>query len=149
MPAPHLVRHLLQTVQSSDMVQGVYGGRQATVQAEDLGRGVRKSARGRQKSSPPTLTQPQPYLGVDQRCEREVVEQVREVLPHVGVAVFPEAFVVEAVHLRDLPALVVPSQYGDALAVADLQTATANNRDYASSEPSPVLNVAPCRGRSP
>lgn len=35
-PAPHLVWHLLQAVQSSDVVQGVDGGREAAVQAEDL-----------------------------------------------------------------------------------------------------------------
>lgn len=39
MPASHLVRHLLQAVQSSDVVQGVDGGREAAVQAEDLRRG--------------------------------------------------------------------------------------------------------------
>lgn len=88
--------------------------------------GGRVSAWGRQTSSvnPTPRPRPQPYLGVHQRREREVVEQVGEVLPHVGVAVLPEALVVEAVHLRDLPALVVPSQDSDALAVANLQTAT-------------------------
>lgn len=103
------------------------------MQAEDLsevGRGG-VSAWWRQTNSGPPLPPPpqpplppQPYLGVHQRREREVVEQVGEVLPHVGVPVLPEALVVEAVHLRDLPALVVPSQDGDALAVANLQTAT-------------------------
>lgn len=65
------------------------------------------------------------HLGVDQRGERQVVKQVREVLPHVGVAVLPQALVVEAVHLRDLPALVVPSEDCDALPVAYLKTGPA------------------------
>lgn len=78
---------------------------------------------GQTSSGNPAPPQPQPYLGVHQRRERQVVEQVGEVLPHVGVAVLPEALVVEAVHLRDLPALVVPSQDSDALAVANLQAA--------------------------
>ena len=38
-------------------------------------------------------------LVVDQGCERKVVEEVCEVLPHVGVSVLPQALVVEAVHL--------------------------------------------------
>lgn len=59
-------------------------------------------------------------LSVDQRGERQVVEQVCEVLPHVGVAVLPQALVVEAVDLRDLPRLVVPSQDGDSLLETNL-----------------------------
>ena len=44
---------------------------------------------------------------VDEGREREVVEQVGEVLPHVRVPVLSQTLVVEAVHLRDLPRLVV------------------------------------------
>lgn len=62
-----------------------------------------------------------PHLGVDQRGERQVIKQVCEVLPHVGIAVFPQALVVEAVHLCDLSALVVPSEDCDALPVAYLK----------------------------
>ena len=58
-----------------------------------------------------------PHLVVYQGGEGQVVEQVGEVLPHVGVAVLPQALVVEAVHLRDLTRLVVPSQDGDSLTV--------------------------------
>lgn len=71
------------------------------------------------------LSAARPHLGVHQRGEGEVVEQVCEVLPHVGVAVFPQALVVEAVHLCDLPALVVPPEDCDALPVADLETGRA------------------------
>ena len=52
----------------------------------------------------------------------QVVEQVSEVLPHVGVAVLAQALVVEPVHLRDLPRLVIASQYGDSVLVTYLQT---------------------------
>lgn len=65
------------------------------------------------------------HLGVDQRGERQIIKQVCEVLPHVGIAVFPQALVVEAVHLRDLSALVVPSEDCDALPVAYLKTGPA------------------------
>lgn len=73
------------------------------------------------------------HLGVDQRRQREVIEQVREVLPHVGVAVFPQALVVEAVHLRDLSALVVPSEDCDALSVAYLKAGRARTSAGAAS----------------
>jgi len=64
---------------------------------------------------------PSLYLGVHQGGQREVVKQVGEGLPHIGIAVLPQALVIEAVHLRDLSALVVPAQDCDALAVADLR----------------------------
>lgn len=65
------------------------------------------------------------HLGVHQRGERQIIKQVREVLPHVGIAVFPQALVVEAVYLCDLPALVVASEDCDALPVAYLKTGPA------------------------
>jgi hypothetical protein len=43
------------------------------------------------------------HLVVDDDAEREVVEQVSEVFPHVRRVVLLVALVVEAVHLRDLP----------------------------------------------
>lgn len=64
------------------------------------------------------------HLLVHQCGERQVVEQVCEVLPNIGVAVLPQAFVVEAVDLCDLPRLVVPSQDGDSLRETDLHQST-------------------------
>ena len=89
------MRHLLDPVQRPDIVEGVDTRRQAAVQAEDL--------------------------VVDEGGEREVVEEVGEVFPDVGVAVLAEALVVEAVDLRDLARLVVASQDRDALRVADFE----------------------------
>ena len=43
------------------------------------------------------------YLIFDKGGEWEVVEEVSEVSPNVGIAVFPQALVVKAVDLRDLP----------------------------------------------
>lgn len=77
------------------MVESVDAGAQAAVQAEDL--------------------------AVDQGSQGQVVEQVREILPDVGVAVLPETLVVESVDLGDLAGLVVAAQYRDALAIADLE----------------------------
>lgn len=90
-----LVWNLLNTVESSDVVQGVDGWGETAVEAEDL--------------------------VVDKGGEWEVVEEVGEVLPDVGVAVLAEALVVEAVDLGDLAGLVVSTEDGDALWVADLE----------------------------
>lgn len=90
-----LVGHFLNTVQSADVVQRVDTRRQATVQAEDL--------------------------VVNKCCERQVVEKIGEEFPHVGVSVLAQTFVVEAVNLGDLSALVVATEDGDALRVADLE----------------------------
>jgi len=77
------------------VVQAVDRGTEASVQAEDL--------------------------PVDERRQRQVVKQIGEVLPDVGVAVLAQTLVVESVHLCDLARLVVTAQDGDALPVADLQ----------------------------
>lgn len=61
------------------------------------------------------------HLVINQSCQRKVVEQVREVLPDVCVAILPQAFVVEPVYLRDLSRLVIASQDGHTIPVAHLQ----------------------------
>ena len=61
-------------------------------------------------------------LVLDQCGEGEVVEEVGEKLPDVGIAVFAQTLVVEAVHLCDLTRLVVASEDGDALRVADFES---------------------------
>lgn len=76
------------------MVEGVDGGRQAAVQTEDL--------------------------VLDDRGQRQVVEQVREQLPHVARAVLPHALVEEAVNLCDLSTLVVATEQVDAVGVPRL-----------------------------
>mmetsp|Transcript_2097 Transcript_2097/g.5610 ORF Transcript_2097/g.5610 Transcript_2097/m.5610 type:complete len:365 (+) Transcript_2097:114-1208(+) len=58
---------------------------------------------------------------VDERRDREVVKDLAAVLPRVGRPVFSLAFVVEPVHLGDLPRLVVPPQKGDVRGVARLE----------------------------
>jgi hypothetical protein len=40
------------------------------------------------------------HLIVDQRRQRQVVKQVGEVLPHVGIAVLSQTFIIEAVAER-------------------------------------------------
>jgi hypothetical protein len=61
-------------------------------------------------------------LVVDEGGEGQVVEEVGEVLPDVGVAVLAQALVVEAVDLSDLAGLVVATKNGDALRVSNLES---------------------------
>lgn len=61
------------------------------------------------------------YLLVYDSGKREIVEDIRAVLPDVQAAVFSEAFVVEAVDLSYLAGLMVPSQQGYSALVTDFQ----------------------------
>lgn len=83
-----LVRNFLDPVEGTDIIEGINAGREAAVEAEDL--------------------------IVDEGGEGEVVEEVGEVLPNIGVAVLAEALVVKAVNLGDLARLVIPAEDGDA-----------------------------------
>jgi hypothetical protein len=59
-------------------------------------------------------------LVVDKGGEGEVVKKIGEVFPHISIAVFSKALVVESVDLGDLTGFVVSAEDGDALRVADL-----------------------------
>jgi hypothetical protein len=89
------VRHLLYAIERSNVIQRVDAGGETSVEAEDL--------------------------VVDEGGERQIVEEVGEVFPHVRISIFPEALVVEAVDLRDLAGLVVATEDGDALGVSDFE----------------------------
>lgn len=88
------VGDLLQAVEGSDVVEGVDGGAESAVQAEDL--------------------------PVHQRGQGQKVEQVGEMLPYRRVAVFTKALVVEPVYLGDLPGLVVTAEDCYSLPVSNL-----------------------------
>ena len=61
------------------------------------------------------------YFVVDGGRQGEEVEEVGEGPPHARVPELADDLVVEAVDLRDLPALVVPAQQVDVLGVHDLE----------------------------
>ena len=60
-------------------------------------------------------------LVLDEGGEGQVVEEIGEVFPDVCVAVFTEAFVIEAVDLGDLAGLVVATEDGYSLGVANFE----------------------------
>lgn len=89
------MRDFLDTIQRSNVVESVDRRAQPTVQTEDL--------------------------VFNESSEGEVVEEISEVFPHVGVAVFAKALVVETVDLGDLTGLVVATKDGNTLGVTNLQ----------------------------
>lgn len=90
-----LVGHFLNTVKGSDVVESVDRRAQSTVQTEDL--------------------------VFDESSKGEVIEEVGKVFPNVGVAIFPQALVVETIDLSDLTGLVVATEDGNTLRVTNLQ----------------------------
>lgn len=69
------MRHFLDSVKLSDLVQSVDTWGETSVEAENL--------------------------AFDDCSEREVVEKLSEMLPHIGVSVLSQAFVVEAIPSQD------------------------------------------------
>jgi hypothetical protein len=107
-----LVRDLLHTVDGPDVVQGIDRGGQTAVQTEDLVN----------LGQNPSLTRHvRTDLVLDKGGEGEAVEEVGKEAPDVRIPVLTQALVVETIHLRDLPGLVVPTEDGDAVGVAQLE----------------------------
>ena len=61
-------------------------------------------------------------LVVDQGSEGKVVEEIGEVLPYVGIAVFSKALIIKPIDLCDLAGLVVATEDGDALRISNFQS---------------------------
>ena len=51
---------------------------------------------------------------IDHGCQRQVVKEVRQVLPDISIAVLSETFVVEAIDLCDLTTFMVTAENRDA-----------------------------------
>jgi hypothetical protein len=109
------MRNFLDTINGANVVKGINGWGEASVETEDL--------------------------VVDESGEREVVEEVCKVLPNVGVAVLAQALVVEAVDLCDLAGLVIASEDGDAPGVSDFE---GNEQSYGLDRVVSSINVVTC-----
>lgn len=87
--------HLLDAIQGTNVIERIDGGRQTSVQAKNL--------------------------VLDQCGEREIVKQVGEVFPDVGVAILPKALVIESIDLSDLSTLMVAAKNRHAIFVSNLE----------------------------
>lgn len=59
---------------------------------------------------------------INEGGEGEEIKEVGEESPDVGVSVFAEAFIVEAIDLGDLPGLVIPAKDCYAVSVAQFES---------------------------
>jgi len=87
--------NFLYTIECSDIVEGIDAGGETSVEAEDL--------------------------VVDKGSKGEVVEEIGEILPYVGVAIFSETFIIEPIDLRNLTGFVVATEDGDALRISNFE----------------------------
>lgn len=56
---------------------------------------------------------------IDDGGEREVVKDISAIPPDIERAILPEAFIIEAIHLRDLTALMITSDQRDQIRIAN------------------------------
>lgn len=98
------MRDFLNSVELTDLIQGVDRGRETTVEAED---GIVHDGR-----------------------QRKVVKKLGEVDPDVRVTVLAKALVVEAVHLGDLAHLVISTENGQSILETHLQGDEESNSLY-------------------
>lgn len=94
--------NFLNAIEGTNVVESVDRGTQTAVKAENL--------------------------VLDKGGEGEVIEEVGEVFPDIGVAVFAQALVVKTVDLCDLAGFVISSENGDTLGVTDLKTDKESDR---------------------
>lgn len=67
-------------------------------------------------------------LSINEGGEREIVEEVSEVLPHIRIPVFAQTLVVESVNLRDLSRLMIATENSDSFTVSDFQSDKKRHR---------------------
>jgi len=60
-------------------------------------------------------------LTFDDGSQGQVVKELGELFPHIGVPVLPQTLVIETVHLCNLSAFVVSSQNCQSVSVSHLQ----------------------------
>ena len=121
-----VVRDLLLPVDGPDLVEGVDGGGQTTMDTEDLVVDDGRQAEVvenfatffRKKKKEKRKSQSHDSRRHKERGERMICSPVS---PDVHGVVLPEALIVEAVDLGDLPALVVAPDEGNAVGEPDLQ----------------------------
>jgi hypothetical protein len=81
------------------------------------------------------------YLVVDHHAQGKEVEHVGEVVPHVGVAVFPRALCIEPIGLCNAARLMVSADEVDAMGVSQFQTDKEGDRLDAKQS---AVDIIPC-----
>ena len=87
--------HFLNAVEASDIVKSVDARGKTSVEAEDL--------------------------VIDEGSKGKVVEKVCEELPDVGITIFAQALIIEAVHLCDLSRFMVAAQDRDSGRISNFE----------------------------
>jgi len=90
------VRNFLYSVKISYLIERVKAGRKPSMQTKDL--------------------------VLNNSCQRQKIKQVRKKLPHIGIAVFAHALIIETINLGDLSTFVIASKNSDAFSVAYFET---------------------------
>ena len=104
----------LHAVQRTNVVEGVERGRETTVKAENLiQRTIKKQAALREH----TLAI---HLSLNEGRKRKVIEEIGVEFPDVGVAIFPQALIIEPINLSNLTTLVVATKDREPVLVANL-----------------------------
>jgi len=80
-------------------------------------------------------------LVVNEGGKREIIEQIGKELPNIGIAVFSETFVVEAINLGDLARLMIASEDRNSGWVSYLEGNEKGNGFYRVVTP---INVIAC-----
>ena len=93
--------NLAKAIDDFDLVDGVNGGREATVDTEDL--------------------------VVDDHAEGQKIEHIGEIVPDICVAVFAGALGIEAVGLRHTPRLMIPTDQMYTVRVSQFKTDKQGN----------------------
>lgn len=94
--------NLLDPIEGPNIVESVDRGTQTTVKAENL--------------------------VFDKSGEGEVVKEIGEIFPDIGVAVFAQTFVVKSIDLCNLAGFVVSTENSDTLGVTDLKADEERDR---------------------
>lgn len=90
------MRYFLNTIERSDIVKGIDGRTETSVETENL--------------------------VLNQSGERKIVEKVGKVLPDIRISIFAQTFVVKSVDLCDLSGFVVSTKDCDALGITNFQS---------------------------
>lgn len=88
--------NFLYAIESPNVIEGIDAWGETTVKAEDL--------------------------IIDQSGQGKVIEEIGEIFPNVGIAVFSETLVIETVHLGDLTRFMISSEDSDSARVSDFQS---------------------------